>query len=48
MSKAAIKWADSQEAATVELKHSEYGMVPGSSTDAQYGSPSDSLLAAIH
>ena len=47
MSKQAIQWADSQEAANVELKHSQYGMVPGS-TDAQYGSPSDSLLADIH
>lgn len=43
----AIKWAESQEAANVELKHSKYGMVPGSNSP-EYGSPSDSLLAAIH
>ena len=40
----AIKWAESQEAANAQLK---YGMMPGSS-NAQYGSPSASLLAAIH
>lgn len=48
MSKQAIHWAESQESAVAELKSSKYGVVSDSSTDSEYGSPSSSLLAAIH